>query len=96
VDHIAKPPIKEGARSPWKENLAELAKRESVYCKTSGMATEADLKTWTAEQLRPYFTPRQSSTDTEDDTESGYLSTRSLLARGEPVTAILAGGNTIR
>jgi DNA-binding LacI/PurR family transcriptional regulator len=36
---------------------------------------------------------RQSSTDSEDETESGYLSTKSLLARDEPVTAILAGND---
>jgi DNA-binding LacI/PurR family transcriptional regulator len=37
--------------------------------------------------------PRESSTDSEDDTESGYLGTKSLLARDESVTAILAGND---
>jgi DNA-binding LacI/PurR family transcriptional regulator len=37
--------------------------------------------------------PRQSSTDSEDDAESGYLGAKSLLARGQPVTAILAGND---
>jgi L-fuconolactonase len=55
VDHIAKPRIREGVLSPWKENLAELARRENVYCKLSGMVTEADCHQWTAAQLRPYF-----------------------------------------
>jgi L-fuconolactonase len=55
VDHIAKPRIREGVTSPWKENLTELAKRENVYCKVSGMATEADWQSWSAQQLRPYF-----------------------------------------
>jgi L-fuconolactonase len=55
LDHIAKPGIREGLLSPWKENLTELAKRENVYCKISGMATEADWKSWTPQQLRPYF-----------------------------------------
>ena len=36
---------------------------------------------------------RKSSTDSEDETESGYLGTKSLLARDEPVTAILAGND---
>jgi DNA-binding LacI/PurR family transcriptional regulator len=36
---------------------------------------------------------RESSTDSEDETESGYLGTKSLLARDEPVTAILAGND---
>jgi L-fuconolactonase len=55
LDHIAKPRIKEGALSPWKENLRELARRQNVYCKVSGMATEADWKNWNAGQLKPYF-----------------------------------------
>lgn len=37
--------------------------------------------------------PRESSTDSEDETEIGYLGTKSLLARDEPVTAILAGND---
>ncbi len=55
VDHIAKPRIRDGILSPWRERMVELAKRENVYCKISGMATEADWKTWTAANLRPYF-----------------------------------------
>lgn len=55
VDHIAKPRIKEGILSPWRENINELARRENVYCKVSGMATEADWNRWNPEQLRPYF-----------------------------------------
>jgi L-fuconolactonase len=55
VDHIAKPRIRERIVSPWRENIAELAKRENVYCKVSGMATEADWGAWTREQMRPYF-----------------------------------------
>lgn len=55
VDHIAKPKIRAGELSPWQKNLAELARRENVYCKISGMATEADWTAWTQEQLRPYF-----------------------------------------
>jgi L-fuconolactonase len=55
LDHIAKPRIRERALSPWRENVAELAKRGNVYCKLSGMATEADWQTWRPEDLRPYF-----------------------------------------
>jgi DNA-binding LacI/PurR family transcriptional regulator len=39
------------------------------------------------------LTPRESCTDSEDDTESGYLGTKSLLARDKSVTAILAGND---
>lgn len=55
VDHIAKPRIRDGTLSPWRERMRELAKRENVYCKVSGMVTEADWKTWTSDVLRPYF-----------------------------------------
>ena len=55
LDHIAKPLIKDNIIYPWKKNITELAKRPNVFCKVSGMVTEADFKTWTPEQLRPYF-----------------------------------------
>ena len=55
VDHIAKPLIKEGVISPWKEQISELAKFPNVYCKLSGMVTEADWKTWKAENIKPYL-----------------------------------------
>lgn len=55
LDHIAKPLIGINELSPWKENICELAKRENVCCKLSGMVTEADFQHWTPEQLQPYF-----------------------------------------
>jgi len=55
VDHIAKPQIRTGLLSPWKESLKELADRENVYCKLSGVVTEADWSTWTPLQLKPYI-----------------------------------------
>lgn len=55
LDHIAKPRIKERILSPWRENMLELAKRPNVYCKISGMLTEADWKRWSAADLAPYF-----------------------------------------
>ncbi len=55
LDHIAKPRIKAGEISPWRENIRELAKRPHVYCKVSGMVTEADYTHWTEDQLKPYF-----------------------------------------
>jgi L-fuconolactonase len=54
LDHIGKPRIKERALLPWKTNLFELAKRDNVYCKLSGLVTEADWKCWTAPDLLPY------------------------------------------
>lgn len=55
LDHIAKPLIGSNELSPWKENIRELARRENVSCKLSGMVTEADFNHWTTEQLQPYW-----------------------------------------
>jgi L-fuconolactonase len=55
LDHIAKPRIRENVLQPWADLIKELARRENVSCKISGMVTEADYKNWTYEQLAPYF-----------------------------------------
>jgi L-fuconolactonase len=54
VDHIAKPRIAAGEMEPWATDLAELAKRPNVYCKLSGMVTEADWNAWKPADLKPY------------------------------------------
>lgn len=66
LDHVAKPRIRERRISPWRENLKELARRQNVYCKLSGMVTEAEWKLWSDEDLKPYletaldaFTPKR-------------------------------------
>lgn len=55
LDHLAKPPIKSGAIQAWKEELEKLAVLPNVWCKLSGMVTEADLKSWTQEDFIPYM-----------------------------------------
>ncbi|SHF75720.1 L-fuconolactonase [Flavobacterium fluvii] len=55
LDHIAKPDIKSGEILSWKNNIVELAKAENVLCKISGMVTEANWKTWTPDDLKPYL-----------------------------------------
>lgn len=55
LDHIAKPRIADGLVSPWKENIEELAKRDNVFCKISGLVTETDYSNWKEEELMPYF-----------------------------------------
>jgi L-fuconolactonase len=55
IDHLSKPQIKEGDWKEWKKALIPLAERELVYCKLSGMATEADWKKWTPSDLFPYL-----------------------------------------
>lgn len=54
LDHIGKPRIANKLLSPWKENIYELAERENVYCKLSGLVTEANWKNWTEKDLQPY------------------------------------------
>ena len=55
LDHIGKPRIRERSVSPWRENMVELAKRENVYCKLSGLVTETDWHKWTEAHLEPYM-----------------------------------------
>ncbi len=55
LDHIAKPRIRDGVISPWREHIRALAERPNVFCKLSGMVTEADYGSWTEQQLEPYF-----------------------------------------
>ncbi len=53
--HIAKPRIRQGVISTWKENLTELGRRENVFCKLSGLVTEASWQSWTEADLDPYL-----------------------------------------
>ncbi len=55
LDHIGKPGIKAGLLDPWRQHMRELAAMENVYCKISGVVTEADHNSWTREQVRPYI-----------------------------------------
>ncbi len=55
LDHIAKPAIAEGTKEPWEAGLRELANSENVYCKLSGMVTEARWNQWRPDDFRPYL-----------------------------------------
>lgn len=55
LDHIAKPDIKNGRIEEWKKDIEALAKYDNVYCKVSGMVTEADHKNWKREDFNPYL-----------------------------------------
>lgn len=55
LDHIAKPDIKGSVREPWTTLMREFAPhRDHVWCKLSGMITEADWHGWSPADLRPY------------------------------------------
>jgi L-fuconolactonase len=55
VDHIAKPFIRAKTISPWNSDMRELAKFENVYCKVSGMVTEASWGQWAVADFYPYL-----------------------------------------
>ena len=55
IDHVAKPYIKDGKIDEWKTGMEKIAQHQNVYCKISGMVTEADWKNWTEDDLRPYM-----------------------------------------
>ncbi|MBY0115483.1 amidohydrolase [Paenibacillus xylanexedens] len=54
LDHLAKPDIKSGILSPWKEALESLAAQPNAYCKLSGMVTEANWANWTPKDFTAY------------------------------------------
>ncbi len=55
LDHIAKPPIKDGGINEWEAKIRSLAGYGNVSCKVSGMITEADWKSWKYEDFVPYL-----------------------------------------
>ncbi len=55
IDHLAKPAILNGEIKQWEKYMRSIAQHENVYCKLSGMVTEADFHRWTYEQLEPYI-----------------------------------------
>jgi len=55
LDHIAKPFIRDGVRSPWSGDLRRLAAFPNVFCKLSGMVTEARWGQWRPEDIHPYL-----------------------------------------
>jgi L-fuconolactonase len=55
LDHLAKPDIRAGGIREWEHGIRELATSPLVYCKLSGLVTEADWRRWTPEDIRPYL-----------------------------------------
>jgi L-fuconolactonase len=55
LDHIAKPPIESGVMAGWRDQIRELAKEPNVFCKLSGMVTEARWSQWAPADFRPYL-----------------------------------------
>lgn len=55
IDHIAKPQIGRAGKATWKKHMTVLAGFSNVYCKLSGLVTEADWKNWKHEDFTPYL-----------------------------------------
>ena len=55
MDHLAKPLIKAKEIDSWARQMRELAAAPNVYCKVSGLITEADWRAWRAEDFKPYL-----------------------------------------
>jgi L-fuconolactonase len=55
LDHMAKPPIALGFDAEWAERFEEIAAFDSVWCKVSGLVTEADWADWSPATFEPYI-----------------------------------------
>jgi len=55
IDHIAKPGIRKNEIKEWEKDMREIAHHSNVWCKLSGMVTEADWKQWKKEDIYPYM-----------------------------------------
>jgi L-fuconolactonase len=55
IDHLAKPDIKSRDIKKWRNDMKAISRLSNVYCKISGMVTEADWGNWKAEDLEPYL-----------------------------------------
>ena len=55
IDHCAKPEIKAAKTAPWAAQMKEIAQNKNVFCKISGLVTEADSAHWKADDFKPYL-----------------------------------------
>jgi L-fuconolactonase len=55
LDHLAKPMIKDGEIDSWAQGIRQLALFPNIFCKLSGLVTEADWQNWNREQIDPYL-----------------------------------------
>jgi len=55
LDHAGKPDVRHRIDKPWRDRLKDLSRLPNVWCKLSGLATEADGDAWKQEDLKPYI-----------------------------------------
>lgn len=80
IDHIAKPDIKNRKTDPWTSQMKEIALFPNVYCKVSGLVTEADWKQWKPDDLKPYL-----------DVVFGSFGTKRLMFGSDWPVCLVAG-----
>lgn len=85
LDHIGKPRIKAGVKDPWEEGVRELAQHDNIYCKVSGLVTEAHWRNWTTDDLKPYL----------DIVFDAFGAERLMFGSDWPVCTLAAGYNEV-
>jgi L-fuconolactonase len=55
LDHLGKPDVRHRIIKPWREHVKALSDLPNVWCKLSGLATEADHEAWKPDDLKPYL-----------------------------------------
>lgn len=90
LDHLAKPNIQLGVFEDWKKRMHALAKHPSVYCKVSGMVTEADWYHWSIEDFTPFLDVVFDAFGTERVMFGSDWPVCTLAASYKQVTSIVA------
>jgi len=81
LDHLGKPDVRGGGFAEWRRHLDALAALPNVRCKLSGLVTEADWRSWTRGQLRPYL----------DAALDAFGPARLMMGSDWPVCTVAAG-----
>lgn len=81
IDHMAKPYIKTGELENWQKDIESMASHDNVYCKLSGMVTEASWTDWKYEDLLPYL----------DVVTNAFGTARLMFGSDWPVSTLAAG-----
>jgi L-fuconolactonase len=84
IDHIAKPSIRTGEKTKWELNLAGMSTFQNVYCKVSGMVTEADWANWKKDDIIPFL----------DEVFETFGPSRLMYGSDWPVCFLAAGYET--
>jgi L-fuconolactonase len=85
LDHIAKPPVRAGEIEPWARDLKRLAAFPNVYCKISGLVTEAKWDSWKTQDFEPYL----------DVVLNAFGPQRLMIGTDWPVCTLAAGYKSV-